>query len=106
MRAYESSTGTLRALLAHPSLQKDMIDATMDALADANADAREIDESIRVGGEVATGTITDDDVEDELAALAREAEVDKMLSEIGAVPAKVVPEEKTKERNERVLVQE
>ena len=46
MRTYESRTATLRALLAHPSLQRDVVERTFDALADANADARELDEAV------------------------------------------------------------
>lgn len=45
----------------------------MEALAEANADAKEIDETIRIGGDVALG-IDDDDLAEELAGLVEEAE--------------------------------
>ncbi|KAG5647289.1 hypothetical protein DXG03_000826 [Asterophora parasitica] len=81
MKSYESSTTTLRAILAHPSLQKDSIDATLDALAEVNADAREVDEAVRVGGDVALGVsgdeISESELEDELAVLVREAEEER-----------------------------
>lgn len=41
MNVYESSTATLRALLVYPSLQRDAVEHTFDALADANDDAQE-----------------------------------------------------------------
>lgn len=78
MRSYESSTVTLRAILAHPSLERASIDATMDALAEANADAREIDDAVRLGGDIALGVdegVDEDQLEAELRALVPEAEV-------------------------------
>ncbi|KAI0082613.1 hypothetical protein K474DRAFT_1585221 [Panus rudis PR-1116 ss-1] len=76
MRSYESSTATLRAILAHPSLQREQIDETMEAMYNANADARDIDEAIQMGTEIAQGDIGIDnaDLEDELQALVKEAE--------------------------------
>ena len=53
MKSYESSTATLRAILSHPSLQRERIDETMDAMASANADAKDIDDAIRIGAAVA-----------------------------------------------------
>ncbi|OBZ75418.1 hypothetical protein A0H81_04292 [Grifola frondosa] len=76
MKSYESSTATLRAILAHPSLQRDKIDETMDAMASANADAREVDDAIRMGADMAqmeTG-IDESELEAELAALVKESE--------------------------------
>ena len=91
MKSYESSTATLRAILAHPSLQRDKVDETMDAMASANADAKEVDDAIRVGVEVAqadTG-IDDGELEDELQKLIQEtqdeqakAEEEKALEEL------------------------
>jgi charged multivesicular body protein 7 len=77
MKVYESSTATLRALLAHPSLQRDAMERTFDALADANADAQEFDEAVRSGMDVAVGVAVspddEDEIEAELAALQAEA---------------------------------
>ena len=77
MRVYESSTATLRALLAHPSLQRDAVERTFDALADANADAQELDEAVRSGMDIAVGVAVlpddEDEIDAELAALQAEA---------------------------------
>ncbi|KAI0306317.1 hypothetical protein B0F90DRAFT_1862978 [Multifurca ochricompacta] len=80
VKTYESSTATLRALLAHPSIQRDALERTFDALADANADARELDETVRSNLDVALGVSTsledEDEIDAELAALVAEAEVE------------------------------
>ncbi|KAH7929705.1 Snf7-domain-containing protein [Leucogyrophana mollusca] len=76
MKSYEMSTSTLRAILSHPSLQRDKIDETMDALAASTADAREIDDVIRLGGDMAAADagVDESELEDELRALVEEAE--------------------------------
>ena len=79
MKSYESSTATLREILAHPLLQREKIDETMDALAAANADAREVDDAIQLGADMAqaeTG-VDESELEAELAALVHEAEAEK-----------------------------
>jgi charged multivesicular body protein 7 len=85
VKTYESSTATLRALLAHPSLQRDAVERTFDALADANADTRELDEAVRSGMNVALGMDVSPDDEDEikaeLAALEAEAKADARIKE-------------------------
>ncbi|KAL5489779.1 hypothetical protein ACEPAI_4611 [Sanghuangporus weigelae] len=72
MKQYESSTATLRAILSHPSLQREKIDATMDAMAEASAEQREVDEAIRTG--IQTGTESEDEtaLQAELAGLVAE----------------------------------
>lgn len=83
MKTYESSTATLRAILSHPSLDRASIDKTMDALAEANADAKELDDAVRMGGDMAVGvdSLVDADMEEELEAelraMAEEAEKEK-----------------------------
>ncbi|KAF8480605.1 hypothetical protein JB92DRAFT_2837624 [Gautieria morchelliformis] len=76
--AYETSTMTLKTLLAHPSLNRDKIDETMEALAEAAADHAEIDEAIKLGGEgiaAAAGvTIDEDDMQKELEQMIEEKE--------------------------------
>ena len=77
MKTYEKSTATLQAILSHPSLRREKIDETMDALAAANANAREVDEAIKIGGDIAAaeaGVVDDTDLEDELNELVKEAE--------------------------------
>jgi charged multivesicular body protein 7 len=85
VQAYQSSTATLRALLAHPSLQRDAVERTFDALADANADARELDEAVRSGMDLAVGTSApaedEDEINAELAALVAEAEAEAAVRE-------------------------
>ena len=79
MRAYESSAATLRNILAHPLLQREKIDETMEALEVANADARDVNDAIRLGAETLQEDIGIDDseLEAELQALADEVEVEK-----------------------------
>jgi charged multivesicular body protein 7 len=93
VKTYESSTATLRALLAHPSLQRDAVERTFDALADANADARELDEAVRSGMDVALGVDESPDDEDEikaeLAALEAEAKADARSKEKTQQPVEV-----------------
>lgn len=78
MAAYELSTATLRNVLSNPSLNLDKVDETMDNLASAIADSKEIDDAVRLGGEVAVAAsgvdvgADDDELADELAALVEE----------------------------------
>ena len=85
MKTYENSTTTLRALLAHPSLQRDAVERTFDALANANADARELDEAVRSGMDIALGADVslddEDEIKAELAALEAEAKADARVKE-------------------------
>jgi charged multivesicular body protein 7 len=74
MKLYESSTVTLRAVLAHPSLQRDKIDETMEAMADATADAQDVDDAIREGGMIVRNEIDEGALEAELKALVEEVE--------------------------------
>jgi charged multivesicular body protein 7 len=53
LSAYSSATSTLSTILANPLLSPDHIASTTDALADVLADQHEIDEAVRLGGEVA-----------------------------------------------------
>jgi len=78
MKLYESSAVTLRTILSHPSLQRDKIDETMDALHSATEDAKDVDLTIRLAGEAEQATIVDDDeIERELRALVQDAEDEK-----------------------------
>ena len=79
MKSYESSTATLREILAHPLLQRDKIDDTMDALAAANDDAREVSDGIQMGAEMAQveKDIDDSELETELQALTNEVLTEK-----------------------------
>jgi len=51
----------------------------MDALAEVNADAKEVDEAVRIGGDVAIGVedARDEDLEEELRTLVEEVEREK-----------------------------
>jgi charged multivesicular body protein 7 len=85
VKAYEKSTATLCALLAHPSLQRDAVECTFDTLADANADARELDDAVHSGMDLAVGTSAppedEDEINAELAALVAEAEAEAVARE-------------------------
>ena len=78
MSQFESSTATLKTILSHPSLQRDAIDATMDAMSDANAEAQSVDDAIRNGLEASqaegAAEIDDDEIQKELEALVDEAQ--------------------------------
>ncbi|THH10698.1 hypothetical protein EW145_g1134 [Phellinidium pouzarii] len=73
MKQYESSTATLRAILAHPSLQQEKIEETMDAMAEASAAQRELDETIRAGA-LPDDAIDEDALQAELADLVLESQ--------------------------------
>ena len=96
MRNYETSTATLQAILAHPSLQREKIDETMEALAEANASAREVDDIIRVGGDVALGidgAVDEDELEEEWKAMVNELQIEeigKKLDEANNVPDHII----------------
>lgn len=87
MSAFEGSTTTLRAILSHPSLQRESVEKTMEAMAEANADARELDDVIRIGGDVALGA--DLDVDDELEELVQQAAEDDKTKQESAIREKL-----------------
>ncbi|KAL9935277.1 hypothetical protein V8E36_005625 [Tilletia maclaganii] len=96
MKAYDTSTTTLKALLSHPSLNIDKVEDTMAALTDALADSAEVDGVIRAGGEgmvsvSASGEgIDEDELERELAELEREHR-EGLLSAAAAAAAAAGP---------------
>lgn len=75
MQAYESATTTMKALLAHPSLKN--ADQTLDAMADALADQKEVEDAI---GSAARADIDEDELSAELAAL----EIKELAPEVKA----------------------
>lgn len=85
MRAYESSTAALKNVLSHPSLQRDHVDATMDALAETMADQQEIDDAIQSGGQLAVSAggleADEDELARELEGLVKEREEDDKAQE-------------------------
>ncbi|KAL5511111.1 hypothetical protein ACEPAH_4326 [Sanghuangporus vaninii] len=88
IKQYESSAATLRAILSHPSLQREKIDATMDAMAEVSAEQREVDEIIRTG--IQTGTESEDEaaLQSELAGLVAEIQnEEKEREELRALEA-------------------
>lgn len=97
MKVYESSTATLRALLAHPSLHHDAVERTFDALADANAEARELDEAVRFGTEMVVGVADspddEEDIKAELAALEAEAIAEAQAGETQQPAVATLPDD-------------
>ncbi|WRT64481.1 uncharacterized protein IL334_001413 [Kwoniella shivajii] len=85
MAAYETSTSTLESVLSNPSLSPDRIAATTDALAEAMADQEEIDQAVRIGGELAMGgkrvEVDEDELAAELADLVEEEKLAQRASE-------------------------
>ncbi|EGN93262.1 hypothetical protein SERLA73DRAFT_97977 [Serpula lacrymans var. lacrymans S7.3] len=88
MKSYESSTATLREILAHPSLQRDNINETMDAMAAASADAREVEDVIKLGGDMATadGGLDEAEIEEEFRLLSLEVEEQAKVDKLHAAP--------------------
>lgn len=55
----------------------------MSALAEINADAKEVDEAVKIGADIAIGVedvIDDEDLEEELRGLVEEAEREKVTA--------------------------
>ncbi|KAH7094026.1 hypothetical protein BKA62DRAFT_721422 [Auriculariales sp. MPI-PUGE-AT-0066] len=99
IQAYETSTRTLRTALARPELQRERVDATLENMAEALADQREIDDAIRAGEAVAVGEqVDDDELASELAALAKEAHAEQEADE----RKQKEHEEKEKEERQKV----
>ncbi|KAL1757172.1 Snf7-domain-containing protein [Schizophyllum commune] len=103
MKSYSLSTATLRSILSHPSLQREEVEKTMDALAEANMDAREISETVNVNVDTAVGAdaVDEDLVEDELAALIRESEAESKAKEEAGKKAKEEGKEKAQAEETR-----
>ncbi len=72
MQAYETSSATIKSILSHPSLQLSHVDSTMDSLAEALADQKEIDAAIQTGGKAAVGAASLEEPDD--AELEKELE--------------------------------
>ncbi|KAI0064539.1 hypothetical protein BV25DRAFT_1881811 [Artomyces pyxidatus] len=108
MSTYKSSTTTLRTLLAHPSLQRETVEQTLDALASASADAREVDDAIRVGGELAIADagleMGDDELEAELAALVAEGEAEQREKQDAERVRRIQEERDREPRREDVAI--
>ena len=104
MKQYESSTATLREILSDPSLQHDKVEETMDAMAEASAQHREIDDMIRQGGDmaIADAGIDESELEDELAKMVEEVKKEEEEKE-NAEKLKV-EQEKERERKEEATV--
>lgn len=82
LSAYSSATASLKSLLSHPSLQRENVENTMDALQAALADQKEIEEIVAEGGKAASGQdLMEDEIQDELKALEEEARKEKEMEE-------------------------
>lgn len=82
LSAYSSATASLKSLLSHPSLQRENVENTMDALQDALADQKEIEDIVAEGGKAAAGyDLMEDEVQDELEALEEEARKEREAEE-------------------------
>src|ERR1700761_6682876 len=87
MKAYETSTTTLRTILSHPLLQRENIDATMESMADANADYKEVSDAIQFGLEgegVGAVDVDEDELASELDALVKEREEEEAAEKLAA----------------------
>ncbi|KAK0483728.1 hypothetical protein IW261DRAFT_1464826 [Armillaria novae-zelandiae] len=76
LESYAQSTSTLRTILSHPLLQRESVEQTMEAMAEANDDAKEIDDAVRIGGDIAIGAnnaYDEDELQTELNKLIQES---------------------------------
>lgn len=84
MSAYQSATSSLKTLLAHPSLQKDNVENTMDDLRETLADQKEIEEIVTSTGKEVSGVEgdeVDEEIREELARMQQEANEEKRKKE-------------------------
>ncbi|TDL21517.1 hypothetical protein BD410DRAFT_829025 [Rickenella mellea] len=89
MKSYESSTATLRAILSHPSLQRERVEETMEAMAAASDEQREIDEVIRAGVGVVGEVVDEGELEMELAGLVEEVKKEESEKEAATAEARL-----------------
>lgn len=105
MKAYETSTATLKELLADPRLQREHIDQTMDNMAEALADHKEVEDAIALGG-VPSDPAEDEALAEELQALVEESEREaKMVGAAKEAEAERAREEKVAADLERLKLQ-
>ena len=115
MGAYQSATSSLKTLLAHPSLQRDNVENTMDDLRETLADQKEIEEIVASTGKELSGTEgdeVDEEIREELERLQEEADLEKrkkedeeevrrrQAQEQTSQPAKVEAKEEEKEETQ------
>lgn len=73
MSAYTAATASLKSLLAHPCLQREHVEATMDDLQEALADQKEIEDVVSdTAHQINGGEEAEDEVQTELRALEAE----------------------------------
>lgn len=99
MKAYESSTASLKTLLRSEHLQPDRIEASMDAMQESLSNADEIRQAIEVGQngiQASTGAhqADQDDIEQELEALRIEVEREKAQASISLTTDEHAQDEK------------
>ncbi|KAG8748278.1 hypothetical protein FRC10_007668 [Ceratobasidium sp. 414] len=98
MKTYETSTATLKELLADPRLQREHVDQTMDNMAEALANHKEVEDAIALGG-VPSDPAEDEELANELQALIEE-------SERGSKEARAAEERETERAREEKVVAE
>ncbi|KAK0459826.1 uncharacterized protein EV420DRAFT_1675979 [Desarmillaria tabescens] len=89
LESYAQSTSTLRAILSHPSRWRK-----------PNADAKEIDEAVRIGGDIAVGTneiFDEDELQAELNGLIQESKEEEDMKAL---------EEKQRLKKDELTVQD
>ncbi|KAG8934572.1 hypothetical protein FRC02_009652 [Tulasnella sp. 418] len=101
MRAYETSTNTLKTILAKPELQLENVERTLDAMSEALADHKEIDDAIKLGMEDTSG-VDEDELEEELKMLEEErrAEIEQEKRLKGQKTERVKPLVEDSERED------
>jgi charged multivesicular body protein 7 len=106
LKAYETSTSTLKSLLSLPELQLSSVESTVSNLQDALADQADIDEAVRLSP---SSLGEEQELEDELEGMVtREKEAKERERETKLLEARVPEREQTAEKpqEERVRMAE
>lgn len=74
MKAYETSTFTLRSLISHPALKRETVGGVLDGMGDAREDRKEVEGVITSGVEVEVEGIDEGELELEFEVLLRSGE--------------------------------
>ncbi|WWC68242.1 uncharacterized protein I206_102165 [Kwoniella pini CBS 10737] len=103
MSAYETSTITLKSILSNPSLSIEKIENTTNLLAEVIADQEEIDQAIKIGGELSMNEkrieIDEEELVSELAELVKE---EKVLQDKVKEQEKAEPDKRKKEKQDLI----
>jgi len=99
MKAYETSTTTLRTLLSDPALRRENVEGTLESMREAHEEFKEIDDIIRIEADANTEAVDDDELAKELEDLVEDSKREREESRIEK-QKESEKEEKTKEEED------